>query len=362
MAFLLAGSLFSCKEEAPTKVALDFGTYVGNQADDLIDNTSQLRWIKRSKVDQLIREKDSFLLLVHGSADECTCFTQWHNTVLAPYIKRNKLLVYAITLKEFETGTDYLGVLRISGSDTLCVFQSGTLRYQKDTSDQQASFVKDYAAFSTWMKERTENPKIYYVSFEILDEFYGDFDPFTIYFGRDNCPDCAYLKNALLKDYLHTKKIVDDRFLYVDFDAVRPSKDDEDYEAKMVTYAQTKAKYGLSEAEDNPAGMGEGVFPTIYYVRPNGKDYTGEVIESAGVFFNEMLGKDGKISGRYFTKERYDAAKETYLSYVADDAALTSKWIEGDILKTDTPDRHEALKPYEAPFFNALLNYCVLDQ
>ena len=43
MAFLLAGSLFSCKEETPTKVALDFGTYVGNQADDLIDNTSQLR-------------------------------------------------------------------------------------------------------------------------------------------------------------------------------------------------------------------------------------------------------------------------------------------------------------------------------
>ena len=77
---------------------------------------------------------------------------------------------------------------------------------------------------------------------------------------------------------------------------------------------------------------------------------------------NEMLGKDGKLSGRYFTKERYDAAKETYLSYVADDATLTSKWIEGDILKTDTPDRHEALKPYEAPFFNALLNYCVLDQ
>ena len=216
---LLAPALVSCGGgESTTKVALDFGTYVGNMADDLISNTSQLQWIKRSKLDQLTQDKDSFLLLIHGAADECTCYTVWHNTILAPYVKRNKLLVYAITLKEFETSSEYYGAARLSGADTFCVFENGTLRYQNNTNDQQSSFVKEYAAFSNWMQDRVEFPKVYYVNSTILDGFYKDFNPFTVYFGRDTCPDCNYLRNNLLKDYVRSHKIVDNKFLYIDLD------------------------------------------------------------------------------------------------------------------------------------------------
>jgi hypothetical protein len=207
------------------------------------------------------------------------------------------------------------------------------------------------------MKQRILFPKIYTVSSEILDGFYEGNEPFTIYYGRDNCPDCSYLSTNLLKDYLKETKVVKKTFLYFDFDVFYARKDTPEYEA----YQEKKAYYGLASSEENPSGFGAGMFPTIYSVQPNGEDRQGDVIQAAGVFFNESV-KEGTIQGSYFTKERYEEAQDSYLEYLDEKEGLTTKWIEGTSLSGDLSDRHEALKPYEKPLFEALLDFAVADE
>ena len=360
---LLLGGMVSCgQEDAGTPVELRFGSLIGNQAEDPIDNTSQLRFIKKSKLRTLIADKTNFLLLLHGSSDTCSCYTTWHNEILAPYAKRHKLLIYAITLSEFESDADYYGLKRVSGYDTLAVFRDGEAVYQKCTDNETDPFVTTYAGFAEWMGKRVKDPKIFYVDEEILDSYYEGNTSFTIYYGRDTCGDCGYLNRTALAAYLDTHDHTDADFLYIDFDAYRPSRGDDDYEERMAIYNEMKAKYGLAWSEDNPAGYGGGAFPTVYYVNPDGVSYTGDVIEASGVFYNETIDEEGVIHDAYFTKARYEEAKDTYFTYLAD-SNLSKKWIDEDnFASAEDKSRakwHDLLAPLEEPIFNTLLAYCV---
>lgn len=359
---LLLAGLFSCQGNEEAKpVNLRFGTLIGNHDYDPISGTSQLTFIKKSKLNQLVASGDNFLLLLHGSSDTCTCFTNWHNQVLAPYIKHNKLLVRAITLTEFESDTEYYGLKRVAGYDTLAVFEKGKAVFQKTTDNETDPFVTTYSGFAEWMGKRTQNPQIFYVDEELLDEFYASNEDFTVYFGRDTCGDCGYLNRTALASYLDTHQALEKNFLYIDFDAYRPSRGDDGYEEAMVHYQEMKDKYGLSYDAENPAGYGKGAFPSVYYVHPDGHSYKGDVIEASGVFYNDSVGEDGKVKDSYFTKERYESGKDTFLTYLAD-SELTTKWFDDlSLLKESeaSNDRHELLSPYEEPIFNALLEYAV---
>lgn len=360
---LALGALFSCGEQERTgPVNLRFGTMIGTHDWDPIDNTSQLTFIKKSKLNQLVQSETNFLLLLHGSADTCSCYTTWHNEILAPYIKRNKLLVYAITLQEFESDSEYYGLKRINGYDTLAVFEAGKAIFQKSTDVETDPFVTTYSGFAEWMTKRTQNPKIFYVNEELLDEYYKGNESFTIYFGRDTCGDCAYLNRTALSAYLDKHDNLAQNFLYIDFDAFRPQRGDEDYDQKMVIYQEKKDHYGLSWSEENPAGYSSGAFPTVYFVNPDGHSFTGDVIEASGVFYNESIDAEGVVHDTYFSKERYESASDTYLAYLAE-TNLTRKWID-DVSFAEAEDKsrtawHDLLAPYEEPLFNALLDYSV---
>ena len=356
LTLLALTALSACGGNEQSKpVKMRFGSLIGNRDDDLIEGTSQMKFIKKSVLTRLVQDKENFLLLLHGSEDTCSCFTTWHDTVFAPYVKRHKLLVYAITLSEFETDTEYYGLKRVMGYDTLAVFKDGAMAHQACTDQQNAPFVQEPNYFSSWMKQRVEDPEIFYVNEEILDEYYAGNESFTVYFGRDTCGDCSYLNRTALRAYLDRVDIAEPNFFYIDFDVYRPSRDDPEREAKMVAYQEKKDKYGLSVSEDNPAGYGEGAFPSVYYVQPDGASYTGDVIEASGVFYNETI-KDGKALDSYFTKKRYDS-EEPYLGYLRE-SNLATKWLD-DLTFAQEGDRHDLLAPYEEPIFNVLLDYAV---
>ncbi|MCR5348139.1 MAG: hypothetical protein K6E59_00810 [Bacilli bacterium] len=355
---LLLGAVSSCSSqgENPTAVPLRYGNLIGNRASDPYSRLGNLRFIKKSALARLAQDKENFLLLLHGSEDTCSCFTTWHETVFSPYVKRHRLLVYAITLEEFETDTEYYGIKRVLGYDTLCVFKEGALAYQACTDDQASSFVTSAPYFAEWMEKRTVNPKIFYVNEEILDSYYLGNEAFTIYFARETCGDCAYLQRTSLTQYIDTHSIVDKNFFIMDFDPYRPSRGDPDYDAKMAIYQEKKDKYGLSESEDNPAGFSTGAFPTVYYVQPDGENFTGDVIEAAGVFYNDTI-KEGKVAATYFTKARYEEAKSSYLGYL-DEKEVATKWLDELTLSTEGT-RHDLLAPYEGKIFEALLDYSI---
>ena len=359
---LLAGALAACGgNESSHPVKMRYGTLIGNSTADVISGTSQMTFIKKSAFARLVEDKENFVLLVHGSEDTCSCFTTWHDTVFAPYVKRNRLLVYAMTLKEFESDEHYYGVKRVLGYDTVAVFRDGMLAHQACTDDQAAPFVTDPAYFSNWMKARVGNPEIFYVNETILDGFYKGSSPFTVYFARETCGDCSYLNRTALRDYLDATDIVDKNFFLFDLDPYRPAKDDPDYDVRMEEYQGIKDKYGLSWDEDNPAGYDTGAVPTVYYIQPDGSSFDGDVIEAAGVFYNEMI-VEGAVSGAYFTKERYDSG-DAYLTYLRD-VNLPTKWLDELTFETTEPviygtKAHEMLKEYEEPIFRALLDYAI---
>jgi len=357
---LLGGALFSCNgNQEASPVSLRFGTMVGNTEDELITGVSQLHFIKKSKLTQLIQSQENFLLLLHGSSDTCTCFTSWHDEVLAPYIKRHRLYVRAITLTEFESDGEYYGLKRVVGADTLAVFQEGKLAFQKCIDVESDPFVTSYAGFAEWMGKRVVDPKIFYLDEELLQDLYHGNTGFTIYFGRDTCGDCGYLNRTALRDYLDNRQRLDERFYYFDLDAYRPTRDDPDYDTKMAHYQEIKDQYGLSWNEDNPAGYDAGAVPSIFYVNPDGIHYSGDVIEAAGVFYNESIDKEGHVQNAYFTKARYEEACDTYLSYVKE-SNLAVKWMDELTIEVkEGEDRRSALATYEVPLFNALLDYAI---
>ena len=362
---LLPLLLLACGNEGETQVNLRFGTLIGNRAEDKVTHVSQIQWVKKSVLNRLVSEEDNFLLLLHGSADTCTCYTEWHDTILSRFSKAHNLLIYGITLEELESDSEYYGLDRGQGYDTLAVFANGKVKYQHNTAQSDDPFVTDYVKFVEWMEKRIKYPVIYTVNEEILDGFYGGNEGFTIYFGRDTCPDCTYLNRTALRSFIDNHSIQEPNFFYIDFDPYRPSQTDPDYEEKMVVYQAKKDKYGLSWSEDNPAGYGTGAFPTVFYVNPNGDEsfFPGDVIEAAGVFYNESFDKDtGAIKGSYFTKERYDAASASYLTYLKD-SKVETKYYEGVVIEEGKGAKGDAkkdlLRPYEEPIFNALLEYCV---
>ena len=336
------------------KVLLDFGTYIDTEESSPVDYFSQVQVIKRSFLNRLVSEKyqSNFVLLLHGSGDTCPCYTNWHHRILSPYVKQHKTLVYLITLAEFETDPDYLGLKMVDGSETLAIFQNGKVAYQYTSPDSDTDpWMNDYATFAAWMDQRTYDAQIYTVSEEQLDSYYQGNEPFTVYFGRMKCGDCSYLTRTGLRTYLEgkTTTALREQFLFYDFDAIRDAGD-------MDAYQQKKNKYGLAEEYEgqpiNPSGYGTGAFPTIFHVTPDGSSFYGDVIDAAGVFYNEGIG-EGHISGSYYTAERFEEAKDTYLSYVKD---IDPNILEG--LKVDsTLERHEALKAYEEPLFKALLDH-----
>lgn len=359
--------LLSCGGEAETQVPLRFGTLIGTRAEDQITHVSQIKWVKKSVLTSLVSKEENFILLLHGSSDTCTCYTEWHDTILARYAKAHKTLIYGIGLEEFESDSEYYGVQRGVGFDTLAIFSQGKVKYQHTTQKADDPWVNDYGQFSMWMEKRVKDPVIFTVDETILDGFYEGNEAFTIYFGRDTCGDCSYLNRTGLRSYIDSHAIAEPNFFYIDFDVYRFKRSDcasdEEYEEKQAIYQGKKDKYGLSWSEDNPAGYSTGAFPTVFYVNPDGESFTGDVIEAAGVFYNESASND-MVKGSYFTQERYEAASSSYLGYLKE-SKVERKYYEGIAIPggsqvaPHSDAEKDLLRPYEEPIFNALMDYCV---
>ena len=346
--FMILPALFACGNGSEsTPVKLDFGTRIG--LEEKISFRSHLTFVKKSKVKQLVADKGNFILLVHGAADTCTCYSDFHEKVLVPYVKHHKALIYAIDLEEFESDSEYYGVTRVVGSDTLAIFENGLPKYQHTTEDLSDKWVSDYATFNDWMRERASDAKIFYVDEAILDSYYAQTNYFTVYFGLENCPDCRYLNRNAMRKYLQEHAVTEEDFFY--FDMAPYWSDAEAKAAKM-------AKYGLSYSETNEIGLDRGYVPTVYYVNPDGIHTGGEVVEAAGVFYNEKI-VDGAVTHSYFTAERLQKAGKTYLSYLAE-SSLATKVLEGKTLEVKKgEDWHDVIATYEDPIFTALLDYAI---
>lgn len=380
---LLAPLLFACGPiDDFEKVDLGYGTLIG--MDDEISGDSHMLKIGYGELRSLLSEGRSFILVVHNSISFCSCYADWHNDVLAPYIKRHNLLVYMIDYNAFEGEDDY-GLDLISNHETLAIFNEGELKYQHTNEAQESDWVTKPEVFAEWMDARIEYPRMLTLDKETLDSLYAGEEAFTVLFTLSGCPDCTYMERNGLKDYFSTHQNTD--YLYVvdtaqegirlykneEGDLIAGSDQEdatEDQKKAYEQWTQFKAEYGLSATSLEEPGFGEGYVPTIFHIAPQvGEESKAERIDAAGVFYNDTIDQStGKVTSTYFSSARLEAAGDGYLTYLTDAELSVDKSIDGKTFDVPFGEMsssewreyvHEALSPYHDAYLGALLDWCI---
>ncbi len=371
--------LSSCNENVDnvTQVHIDMGTLVDMSNE--IKNDSHMKKVKYEEVEELISEEKNFLLLVHSTVNFCSCYHDWHDNVLAPYIKKHNLQVYFLDYQDIENKPDEgkWGLKLYSNHETLGIFEKGKLKYQNDNKDQDKPWVNSYEAFSSWMDARITYPRMLEVNLDLLDKMYASEskNEFTIYFGRGGCSDCSYLEDTSITSYFRNNSNTSPIY-YIDtnVEGIRLVKDAEgklygpsneenasSYQKEaMVQYTKFKKDYGLSYSQANPMGYGEGYFPTIYHINPDGINKNGSVIDAGGVFYNDDFDYDSQtITASYFDETKPSMEQFEYLKSV-NTKVLQGKTVQlekGNLSKRDY--YHQSNRPYVEPILNALLDWCI---
>ncbi len=374
--FLLGLSLLplaSCNPSLETieKVVLDYGTIRFDDDEINASKKSHMEEIDLGTLNDLITDKSNFVLLI-GNTFGCSCWTDFHNEVLAPYLLSEHIYLPWISYDEGSKTLSGMGAEVSKNHETLMIFKEGKIAYQHTTSDANSSWVKDAQTFRSWMNARIEAPRLLTISKDQLDAKYKGSADFSIVFSRSTCPDCSFLVNYDIKEYFanHIKsETIPENYLYLldcDAEGIRyvkgddgkiysPSSEDDanEYQKQALTqWKSFKAEYGLSYSEANIAGWDEGYVPAVYHIHPDGLNKTGDVIDYSGIFYNETVDKEtSAIASTYFSAERLSTNS---LSFIAD-SNLEHKTLTGLPLDS-TKTRHEALQVYEQPILNLLLD------
>ena len=324
------------------------GSFAYRNQESGITKDNTIETIAYSKLSSLIYEKRSFLFLVKGSTDSCMCWNAFLNNCLGPYVHAKHLLVYSISLTQLNKESDKYGLKMVDGYDTMAIFEDGKLVDQKCYAEDE-KFGYDAPTFNAWIDKRIIAPKVFYVDQSQLDNLYNGIDPlgkatsrFSLYFGRDTCPDCSYLNRVDMKEYFASRKSASLPLYYFDCDIW-----------DKEVYADKKIEYGLTPSEDNPYAYSNGAFPFVASIVPNNGEKI-KTIDQVGVFYNDSV-KDGKITDTFFSKSRAEdpeAGLQGALSYASN---VSPNVLDG--LKTDaSKSRHEQLAIYHKPLFFALLD------
>ena len=375
--FLLSFSLLplaSCNPslESVERVVIDYGTIRFDDQEINATKKSHMEQIDLGTLNDMISNKGNFVLLL-GNTFDCSCWTAFHNDVLAPYLLEEHIYLPWISYEDGSKALADLGAEISASHETLMIFKEGKIAYQHTTSDVNSLWVKDAKTFRSWMNERIEAPRLLTINKDQLDAKYAGSADFSIVFSRSTCPDCSFLVDHDIKTYfaanIKETKIPENYLYLLDCDVVgirkvkgedgktySPSSGDEANEYEKAAYSQWvnfKSEYGLSYSESNPVGWDEGYVPAIYHIHPNGKDKTGDVIDYSGVFYNETV-KDNVITSSYFSSSRLESLGDTVLDYLSN-SSLEHKVLEGLSLDA-TKTKHEALQTYEQPILNLLLD------
>lgn len=367
--------LSSCNPtiESVEKVVLDYGTIRFDEDKINASKKSQMEQIDIGELNDLISKKANFVLML-GNAFDCSCWTSFHNDVLAPYLLEKHIYLPWISYDEGSKTLSELGAEVSKSHETLMIFKEGKIAYQHTTSDVNSSWVKELSAFRTWMNARIEEPRLLTLSKEQLNAKYAGSAAFSIVFSRSTCPDCSFLVDNDVKSYFasHIKETkIPENYLYLldcDVEGIRyvkgddgktyspsSSEDASDYQKQAYEqWTSFKEEYGLSYSESNPAGWEAGFVPTVYHITPNGSSKTGDVIDYSGVFYNETADEEsGIIASSYFSKKRQSEACASLEYLYCSDCEY--KCLEG-LSYDKTKDWHEALQIYERPILNLLLD------
>lgn len=351
------------------QVALDFGSAIS------IGTGSEAGLIPLSYDEVAYKRQlqENFVLLVHSRTGiACSCWKEFHEDVLLPYIERHHLAVYLLDYEELNRQSDRFGLNVFPSAETLGIFKDGELLYQENNADSSSSWASDPRVFASWMNERIVPSRVLLIGQEELDALYGGYSPFTLAFGRTTCWDCAYLVHNDFRAYFASHEIaypVADNYLYyLDCDQVGiryvlggdgivygPGEDNDYQRRAAAQWEQFRLDYGLAASESNPAGWNAGYVPTLFHVLPDGENLRGDVIVGASVVYNDS-DKDGSGSlseeETYFTAARLELDCMEYLRL----SDVERKVLVGASIDASISPKQKRYEEYHFPILTAFLD------
>lgn len=194
----LVFSLVSCGGNGGEKIQktpLLFGTK--EFASQEVDSLSHMKKLEdESVLQKMVVGKDNFVLVVMGrgetgSHSTCGCWNRFHEQNIVSFQREFNFLFYYIYSDQLSSS---LGLSLGVEKATIGIFHHGELVAQNSDADEASPFYTSYEAFKTWMLDRIDLPRVFFVNKEQLDALYAGSQEFTIYFSRQRCGDCSYMR------------------------------------------------------------------------------------------------------------------------------------------------------------------------
>ena len=338
-----------------SKLILDYGN-MDNSVDHLVQiNTNKNHYAIDDFLDHYEEGDDNGKVLVDSKRNVlmavsydnyCGCWKGF-KPILEDYAKNNNLIFYhyeASGALAQEIAAGY-GIKNVGTNPVWILIKDGKIIYQDVYSSSKKRF-SDYDSFASFVEQKIEKPRMYYINKEQLDnKFMGD-ENFVLYYSRSTCNDCKFVNNNFLVNYMETRK---DKVMYIldcDVPGIRYNSEGEYDETQWFTF---KDDYGLSNKYNVTYGYDGGYVPTFFYYEPNGDEITS--IKDGAVVFNDTL-NEGRVTNTYFTEVR--SANLHYLDKVE------TKVLEG-VLVDETgqkkgDEKRKAVAKYHNPLLKAFLD------
>lgn len=246
-----------------------------------LTNTSVIRLSNSDSLETMRENGSSFVVI--ASIDGCLTCEEKVFPRFKYYIENYGLPIYRIGFNKL-SNTDPLAILRSDGP-VLGIYKEGKklliAAYQKNKSVYETQ-----ESFNAFFEKYVTLPSVFYISKDQLDDKIRNKKTFVILYDRNTCPDCSYLQEHFLHQYVKDNK--DKTFYIIDCD-VKGVRYDENGDYNQEQWIKFKEDHLLNKTDTNPYGYSGGVVPTFQY-------YLNGVLSASDVYVNESF-KEELISG-----------------------------------------------------------------
>lgn len=292
---LIISGLTSC-DIAPDKVHLIYGSSI---------DTSPIQ-LTYDEFNNMIKNEESFIIAM---TPDCGCLGGFMLT-LEYFVSNNPHLVYYIEDTEFNDSKDSFGLPISDSLPSFAIYDKGKASFiQVYEAETNSRIFLNVESFTNYILENTIAPVANYIDKSTLDEKINNEKEFLIMYSRSTCPDCTYLNDYALLDYLYENgEDINDTLYIIDCDVegIRLTNGEFD-ETQWINF---KNSYGLSNVNNKTYGFNEGYVPTIQY-RKDG------LVASQLVYLNDTIGLNENdeyyVQSSFFSEDRL-----SNLSYAKD--------------------------------------------
>lgn len=311
-------SLIGCTAEKGNKeIQLSYGSLADEVA----------TFLSYSDLSKRIANEESFILaLAPGVEDKITC-SCWRtfSYLIDRYVSENVEIIYKCNVYDVADHKESFGLVAPTSSDPgIAIFKNGKLDKQYFYSTKNTPiYFENIDGLKTFIKDKTEEPKLIYVNENQLDNKINSNENFAVTYVWKSCSDCGYVLPNVLDPYMKENKDAKNMYLMeLEVEGLllvngEKDKANSNYQAFLTSHS-------LNEASTSPFGYDRGFVPTTQY-------YENGTLKDASVFFNDEISKN-EDNKYYVSRSFYSSERSNLLSYLDN---VETKVLEGLILQDE---------------------------